>query len=471
MKSKTKNLINNTAIFMVGSIGSKFIQFFLVPLYTYSMTTEQFGLSEVVLTASNLFMPVFSVSIADGLLRFGLDKRYDKGNVLKSSLLITFAGTVLSLLCIPLFNLYGTLSDWLPYFLLILNLRIYRDVFAINLKNQKKHRLFTIDSLLYSFILCTANIVFLVVLKLGILGYFYAYILANLVSLFFVVLIGEVPSLLKGRKVDPALTSQLLVYSIPLVINGISWWIISASDKFMIDWMIDKESVGIYSAATKIPTLVTTFTGVFSQAWIISAVQEYDEERDSNFYAQTFRNYYALLFLGVSLLIAILKPFMSIYVGPNFSESALYAPLLLASAVFSGMSAFTVGIYASAKKNINVTITTLIGAVVNIVLNLLLISILGIMGAAIATFVSWFVVFFARVFDIRKFFKFRVDNIRIVIYSVIILIQCIGVMFTPYGISLVISLLAVGTIAACEKNMLIDAIGTVMNEVKKVFKR
>ena len=78
MDNKSKRLINNTIIFFIGSLGSKFIQFFLVPLYTYALTTEQYGVTEIVLTASNVLMPVFSVSIADGLLRFGLDKKLKK---------------------------------------------------------------------------------------------------------------------------------------------------------------------------------------------------------------------------------------------------------------------------------------------------------------------------------------------------------------------------------------------------------
>ena len=128
-----------------------------------------------------------------------------------------------------------------------MNLRIYRDVFAINIKIQEKNMMFAIDSILYTIILCAANVVLLAFLKLGVAGYFYAYILANTASILFLIIFGKVISIVKGGKFDPALVKRLIVFSMPLIINGISWWITNASDRFMIDWLMGEPSVGIYS--------------------------------------------------------------------------------------------------------------------------------------------------------------------------------------------------------------------------------
>ena len=136
--SRNKTLLNNTFVFMIGSIGSKFIQFFLVPLYTYTLTTEEFGVTELVLTAAGLLQPLFSMSIADGLLRFGLDKNLSKEQVKRCALILTFIGTLLSFILIPLFQLERTINRWLFFFLAIMTARIYRDIFAINLKIYDK---------------------------------------------------------------------------------------------------------------------------------------------------------------------------------------------------------------------------------------------------------------------------------------------------------------------------------------------
>lgn len=465
MNSKIKKMVNNTFIFLIGNIGAKFIQFLLVPLYTYTLSTEQYGITELVLTAVNLLMPLFSVSIADGLLRFALDKKYKKENVLKSSLVIIFGGTILSIIMIPIFRLNKVLNQWIVYFILILNLRIYRDIFAIYLKTKDKNKLFAIDGILYTFILCLCSFAFLVFFNLEIKGYFLAYIIANIVSIIFLMTVGHTLTDMVKSKVDKNLIKSLFIYSVPMVINGISWWITNASDRYMLEWMMTNSDVGIYSIATKIPTFITTFTGVFNQAWIISAVVEYDDEKEKKFYSEIFHKYYFLLFFGTAMLLTILRPFMKVYVSENFFISWRYAAVLVCSSVMSGIAAFTVGIYAATKKNLHVMITTLIGAVVNIVLNAYLIPIYGIMGASIATFISWLVIAFVRLIDIRKIFDFYINYKNILLYSLLVIFQCIAILFFEKW-SYIVSLIVIIIILIKEKEMLLNFINIVKGKFK-----
>ena len=425
MDNKSKRLINNTIIFFIGSLGSKFIQFFLVPLYTYALTTEQYGVTEIVLTASNVLMPVFSVSIADGLLRFGLDKKLKKEDVLKNSMLIVLVGTILSIILAPLFQLYSGLNHWIIYFLLILNLRIYRDIFAINLKIHNKNMYFALDSIIYTFVLCAFSVLFLTILKMGIVGYFISYIVANIISIIYLNIVGTpIRDLLKG-KINKVLLHDLIVYSIPMIANGIAWWVITASDRFILQYFKGEASVGIYSVASKIPTLISTFSGVFMQAWIISAVTEFDEEREKQFYSKVFHKYYVAMFAAATCLISVVRIFMHFYVSPDFQIAWKYTPLLISGAIYSGMFAFYVGIYAAAKNSKNVTITTVIGATINIALNCILIPYIGIQGAVIATYIAWMITTMIRIIDTKKILNFFIDYKRLFLLMIINLVHCI----------------------------------------------
>lgn len=462
MNLKTKKLVKDTIIFTIGNIGSKFIQFFLVPLYTYTLTTSEYGITELVLTAVNLLMPVFSVSIADGLLRFGLDKKLNKNDVLKCSVMIVFFGTILSCLCIPLYKISKTLEDWTIFFLLILNLRIYRDIFAIYLKINDKNKLFAIDSILYTFSLCAFSIFFLAYKQMGIFGYFLAYCFANTFSIFFLAIVGKPIKALINGKLERKLFSQLVMYSLPMIINGVAWWITNASDRFMLEWFMTDSDVGIYSAAAKLPALVTTFTGVFNQAWIISSVIEYDNEKEKTFYSNTFHNYYFLLFLATSILLGIIRPFMRIYVSQSFYEAWLYSGFLICSATVSGVAAFMVGIYASTKKNTHVMYTTLLGAVSNIVLNYYLIPRIGIMGASVATYFSWFIIAMVRIIDVHKIFSFYIDYKRIVFYICITFSQCCFVTFSE-TFGYVFSVMTVLVISLAERNHLKGLVNDILS--------
>lgn len=471
MDNKSKRLINNTIIFFIGSLGSKFIQFFLVPLYTYALTTEQYGVTEIVLTASNVLMPVFSVSIADGLLRFGLDKNLKKEDVLKNSILIVLVGTVLSIVLAPVFKLYGGLNNWIIYFLLILNLRIYRDVFAINLKIHNKNIYFALDSIIYTFVLCGFSVLFLTILKMGIVGYFMSYIVANIISIIYLNIVGKpIRDLLKG-KINKDLMHDLLVYSIPMIANGIAWWVITASDRFVLQYFKGEASVGIYSVASKIPTLISTFSGVFMQAWIISAVTEFDEEREKKFYSKVFHKYYVAMFMAATCLISIVRLFMRFYVSPDFQIAWKYTPLLIGGAVYSGIFAFYVGIYAAAKNSKNVTITTIIGAIINIVLNCILIPCIGIQGAVIATYVAWFITAVIRIIDTKKILNFYIDYKRLVILAVVNLVHCICIIKMKSKYSILVSIIVIIIIYITEHSMINEILVQEKDNLRRKLKK
>lgn len=468
MQSKTKRLVSNTFIFMIGSIGSKFIQFFLVPVYTYALSTTQYGITELIFTVANLLMPLLSVSIADGLLRFGLDTKLKKEEVLKISLLFVMIGSAVSLLCVPLFRLNAILSQWLFYFLLILNLRIYRDVFAIYLKVCDKNKFFALDSILYTFVLCISSVLFLVYYKWGIAGYFGGYICANLVSILFLLWAGR-PFKNWPRGVNKTLAYQLLAYSAPMILNALAWWIIQGTSRFALQGLVSVAAVGIYAVAAKIPTLISAFTGVFSQAWIISSVLEYDSEQERAFYTLTFRRYYVFLFIGSIGLTGIIKTFMKLYVSPDFFIAWKYVPLLLASTVCVSVAAFCVGIYAAAKKNVNITLTTLTGAGLNILCCLLLIPWLGVMGAALATFLSWLYIAGIRLWDISRFFPFEVNYKRLILYMSLLLLQSVTVIYVPSVIMWGMSLLLLGILCFMERDLLLPLFQLVRRRIAHAF--
>ena len=99
-------------VFAIGNLGSKLILFLLVPLYTNFLTTDEYGTAELVYTASNLIMPLASIVIFDGVLRFALDNRNDQKSVILNAGIVFIGGSILSFLIAPLVGLYPTLYEW-----------------------------------------------------------------------------------------------------------------------------------------------------------------------------------------------------------------------------------------------------------------------------------------------------------------------------------------------------------------------
>ena len=135
------------------------------------------------------------------------------------------------------------------------------------------------------------------------------------------------------------------------------------------------------------------------------------------------------MFIGASFIILIIKPFMSIYVGDDFFSSWTLVPLLVYGIVLYSFSTFFGAIYGMVKKNIAVTVTTIIAAIVNLLLSVVLIPRIGLFGAAIATMAGYFAIGIIRMIHSRKYLKFDYNKFTFFVSMIILLAQVIMVSF------------------------------------------
>ena len=99
-----RKLFSNSAIFAIGDLGSRVISFLLLPLYTYYLTTEQYGVTDLILTTVNLLLPVVFLSIQNAVLRFIMDKSEKTDEIVSNTSIIAIGGIVLLILSYPLIN-------------------------------------------------------------------------------------------------------------------------------------------------------------------------------------------------------------------------------------------------------------------------------------------------------------------------------------------------------------------------------
>lgn len=406
MNKKFKELVGNTLIFALGSLGSKLIVFLLVPLYTNLMTPSEYGTAELVFTIAQMLFPFVSVVIFESVLRYGLKNELRKEDVLLCAFVVILFGSVLTVLFTPLFRFYPAVSNWKWYICAYVVAYMVTSVELVYLKVRDKNKLFALFSVLQTLILASANILFLAVYKKGIEGYLLSNILSHVGTAVLCALFGGVLKDLFRAKLSFSLLRQMTLYSLPLIVNNISWWLIHSADKIMIEWRLGESELGVYTVATKIPALVNIAAQIFSQAWGISSIKEYDSSNDASFFSSTFKYYTFLVFLACILGITAVKPLMRIYVGKEYFGAWTLVPFLLAGAVFSAVSAYFSRIYSAMHKNKNVMLTTLLAAAVNIAGNFFLIGTAGTYGAAAATAVAYAVMAHIQMADVSRFLKF-----------------------------------------------------------------
>ena len=201
----------------------------------------------------------------------------------------------------------------------------------------------------------------------------------------------------------------------------------------MIEFFAGAAALGLFTVASRIPSLINVFITIFQQSWGISSITEMDSTNDSSFYETVFQCYTICVLFACLMLNTIIKPFMGIYVAEEFFSSWTMVPLLVVSAAaFSSIAAFFGSLYGALKKSVNNMLTTLASAVTNLVVGYFLISKIGAMGAVISTLVAYGVLAISRMLDVGRYVKFRVGYMNYAVNCLILIVHAIAVMMDFY---------------------------------------
>lgn len=469
LSKREETLAKNTVAFAIGNFASKLLQIVLVPFYTRVLTKGEYGTVDILQAAVALLIPIFALAIYESVFRFSMEKEQDKSAVLTVGLVITVLGVVA--MCLIGFALAFFVS---PLYVWLVIANTAANALWTSLSQYTKAigrtALFTVNSVLTTFLVLVLNVVFLVPLQLGITGYMLGYTLANFLSGLMLILCLKKDFKIDFKKINAPLVRQMLIYALPLLLNGICWWLSSFTDRIMIFTMLGDEENGLYAAASKIPHILAVLVTIFYQAWQISANLEYDAEDASGFYSKTNEQNIAFTLLAASAMIVLCRPISTVFLGAEYSSAWVFIPTLVLSTAFFSFAQFLISIYTAHKKTKMAFITNIIGTVINVVLNAVLIPIMGALGAAIATTVSYFVLWLVRVFDTQRLVKISYKIPRLIISSIIIVAQAILITLDlDYVITYTVSSIGLLLVAILYRDVVISLFRFCIGFIKKIF--
>lgn len=409
--SKYKKLTQNIVLITISNFGSKIISFFLMPLYTFNLSTSDYGKVDLINSLVSLLVPIITLNIQDSVLRYGLDDDCGAKESIKIAIIINFIAN--TFLGVVLFGLYRTHIiqveiELIVFFFLMFSFTAMTNSLTMYLKASDKVRVMAVSSILYTVLTCIMNVIFLIVFSWGIKGY----LLANVVGMCFYLLVmylgGNVYDIHK-EKVLLRNVHGMIKYSLPLVLNSIAWWINNACDRFILSYMRGVSANGIYAVSYKIPTILSTLQSVFYNAWSISAITEFDKNDSDGFIGKIYSLYSGVSCMGCSIIILFNIQISKILYAKDFFEAWTCVPFLLIGTLFHGLSLFIGCLYTSVRKTNIISHTTILGAVVNFFLNIVLIDRIGIVGAAFATMLGYFVTWTARILYLKNVIVMKVN--------------------------------------------------------------
>lgn len=410
MQSREKKILKNSLIFTVGNLGSKVFSYIMVLIYTHYISSAELGYYDVVLTTISLLQPVVLLSFDEGIYRWLIDA--EERNIKK--IISTCVKTVLcsSLFAIAIFgilNLKLNLQYAIDIVLLFVSSLIYQLVLNA-VRGLGNNKLYALSGVLNSFFLLIFEVAGIIILRKGVEALLISKVVANLLTIIY---IYAKESRLHGfskESADTKLAKDMVRYTVPLIPNSISWWIVNSSDRYIILAFLGASLNGIYSIANKFPTVITTISGILYFALQEAVIKEYNSQDRDKFYSNIFEKYYLFLFGLVLCGIPSTKLVILLFAGTEYKDAWQYTMFLFISTVFSALSSFLGIGYQISKDTHKSAYTTIIAATINIIVNLCLIRYVGLHAATFSTCISFIVLFIIRVLHCKKYYTLIINK-------------------------------------------------------------
>lgn len=433
------------------------------------MVAAEYGTADLLYTLCNFLIPLFTLNISEAVLRFSLDKDSDHKKILKIASTMILPLALIGLISIPVLNLIDGFSTFAPYFYLYMLTAASSQIFLVALKGQEKLKKYTVGNILHTFLIALFNIVLLLGLNMGVTGYFVAYILANIIMTVYGVANCGVFSSIKDTTFDKKLFKQMTKYSVILIPTTFMWWIMNFLDRVMISGMMGVSESGIYAVSYKIPTILSSVSSIFMQAWLFSAIKN-DKEDDNEKYTNSVFRMLCFVLVATSLpLLVLTKWIFGFYVASEYFVAWEYVPSLMIGHIFLTLSTFVSTSYNVNKDSKGHLKSATVGAVMNLILNAILIPLIGVQGAAIATTISYISVFIFRMFDTRKYLKMHFTS-RMLISTVSVIAVSIA-LFLPRPYNYVVDIISSLVFIVFSLDEIKACLSMLLKIVKKVLKK
>ncbi len=467
--NKKKELAKNTIIIFLGKVCTQLISFFLLPLYTGYLTTKQYGVVDLIQTYVRLLVPLLTIELEMGVFRFLIDTRgkdKDTKEVMSNNFTILFGSlAVFSILYIIVTCFWHVDYRWLILF----------DIFICTITGNLlqvargfgKTLDYSIACIITGVMTIVLNIILIVFGGLRVTGMVLSMAIANGLGALYLFIKLKLYKYFNKKLIDKKLIKSMVKYSAPLVPNSLSWWIVSVSDRSIISVVLGAASNGIYAISNKFPTLLSSVFAIFNMSWCESATLHINSEDRDEFFSDICNTVVKLFSsLGVGMIACM--PFVfPILINSSYNEAFIYIPILAVGVVFNvGVSLYS-SIYIAKKMTKQVASTSVMGAIINIAVNVLLIKFIGLWAAAVSTMVSYFAMMVYRHFDLKKYINIKYEK-GIFIKTILIFAFAIILYYQKNMILNIINLVVVSLYAFfINKEFLLGTFKTIFKKLKR----
>ncbi len=405
---KLKRFLSTSAVYFIGSVLSKLVVFFLLPLYTSKISPDQYGIYDLVIAFINLFAPIIFIQIWDGMFRASFDctEISDKYKIISNSLVVCFVGAVVYFLG---FTIIQAVFD-LENFIYIL---IYGFVFSIHYlygyicRVFLNNKLYVVSGLINTLITAVINIVLILVFNWDVKSLY----LSPTIGMFMQILIIEFKYKALGNfklaHINKNSILKMIKFSIPLCFAAISYWLLSGFSRLLITNVLGAADNGIFAIANRFASMTVLIITIFQYAWNeLAYIMSNDSGRVKmyNVCIDLLIKFVILGSAGICILIKIIFPYL---IHEQYAVAINIIPATIIGSMLNAMAGFVGTLFMTEKKTNGIMYSTLLAAGINIALGIVMTNLFGIHGATIALAIAFLVLMIIRLLQAKKQFSIK----------------------------------------------------------------
>lgn len=428
--SNNKKLATNIVLMFLVYFMPKIFSFFLVSLYTSYLTTEEYGISDLIISTASLLGPFVALSTPGAVLRFTIENKEDRRPIWVAVRIYTLGMFALLLGLIAANFIFKIKLSYLFFVLVIVGSSVLADINLSYTRGIEKMKLVTVCGVGSSLVSILCNILFIVVFRMGLYGFLMASVAGYVFNIILTIVFNH-RRIFAGKVIDDTfgnLQKEMLQFSVPTIFSGLSWWVVSSSDRYFVTGLCGTSINGIYSVAYKIPTILQAVDNVFYQAWIYTLYDSYKTEEGKNYIVKVYDVYnFFFCFVGAGL-ITFTCPLAKILYSNDFYAAWRFVPPLVISIVLNsagGLIGSFLSIYKKTKISMAISLTA---AATNVILNYVLVVMLDdAMGAAVATAFTFFVTWGLYTYEGMKCSNIKIKWKKALMMYCVLIFQAVAI--------------------------------------------
>lgn len=397
-------LFKNTGIIAIGQISTRVVNFFLLPLYTALLSQSEYGLVDLLTTYSGLIAILIGLQMNQAIFIFLVTKRDDAESIKKTVSTVFTTTIVIFAVYIILFSIVQNFLQleckWflLAHVICAILLQMMSGV-ARGIGNNTDY---AIGNFLSSATILILNVIMIAVLHLGVAAMLTAYVIGPIIGASFIFVHCKIGKYISFRYADINELKTILKYSVPLVPNELSWSVIHSSDRWVVSYVLGIAANGLIAVASKFSLIYTTAFSIFNTSWTEQVVLHYKDDGGPEYISDMF-NRMITFFASLAIGIVAVMPFVfGVMVNKQFSDAYGLIPIYMIAVFFNAVIGMLSAIYLIENETKHIAISTGIAAVINLLVDIVLIRSVGVFAAPISSVCGYASISIWRFIDINK---------------------------------------------------------------------